>query len=197
MTNKTILVSLIAIVLLTSCATVVSKHPVGISKYNISTNDWNGTWLSHNGIINIKVIDKNNGIIQLALIEYKNDKFKLETVTIQILKGKQWLYANILEMENKKANEEFFWGKIKKQENQIVFWLPSTESFTKAAESEKLHAIIDKSEPITNGREIVQEMGLGEVKLLDDPEKIIDLIENKGSSFFYWENPIVLIKLHD
>ncbi len=197
MRNNIIFISLLAIVFLTSCATVVSKYPIGLEKYAITSEAWKGTWLSHDGVIKIKVIDETNGIIQLAWIEDKDKEFKLETITIQLLTGKKWHYANVLEMDNQTAKEEYFWGKIKKDESQIIFWFPSTEAFSKAAESKKISAIISKSGKSTNGKEITQDVGSGKVLLLDEPGKIIDLIEKEESQFFYWEDPLVLIKLHE
>ncbi len=195
MKTISIFLSLLTVALISSCATVVSKYPVGIKKQTLTSKDWNGTWFNKDEIIKIKVKDETNGIIQLSWIEDKEKEFKLESIIVQILKGKQWLYANVLEMENQKIDTDFFWGRIKKEDKQIVFWPPSSEAFKKAAESKKIQARIHKTQTKLNGKKFVQDTGSEKIQLLDKPEKIIDLIENKGSQYFYWEDPLVLIKI--
>ena len=99
-----------------------------------------------------------------------------EIFTLKIMKGKSWLYFNLIADKKRTANE-FYWGKVKIEENKITAWHPSDKAFFKAIEEGKL---------------------IGTVKpphLTDSAKNIIDLVESSENTFFLWEEPIFLIKL--
>jgi len=169
---------------------VVSKYPIGIENFKTSSNAWNGTWLSEDEVIKIKVIDEPNGIIKLAWIESKDNDLTFKSITCKIKKGKSGLYLNVIEMPDGELTDYYFWGKIKKENQKIIFWQPSVDAFKKAHEAKKINAIIEKTDPDKSGKQRVKF-----VKLTDDPEVVLDLIENKSSEYFDLENPIVLMRI--
>ena len=183
--SRTMLVFILA-TLLAGCSYVVSKHPVGLEKYPLNPEQWDGRWLHEEGVIAIKVTDPAKGTIQLAWIEHDQEELRFEVITCQILKGKNWLYINELEFPEEEDDGYFFWGRLKKEERRILFWSPSVEAFAAAAESKKIRALVNKNE---SGSRIE------DVRLQDEPEKIIELIENSGSEFLEWEAPITLLRL--
>lgn len=183
-----VFLSILAAVFLTCCSTVISKHPVGLEKYAADPNQWDGTWLTNVEPVRIKVIDETKGIIQFSWIDNNDTEPKIESITIQVMRGDRWLYANVLELEEQKKEQRYYWGKIFKEDNQIIFWLPSTDAFKTAVELKKLQAIVEKA--TTLGGESSET-----ILLQDDPKTIVNLVEEKGSHFFDWEHPVVLIKL--
>ena len=182
------LVAFLLLALITSCSSVVSKFPVGLEDHSIIADEWNGTWFNENETIKIHVMDESKGIIALAWIEHNQKGFKFESMTCQIKRGKEWLYANVLEIPNEKV-DGYYWGKLKKENNKILLWLPSAEAFREAAEAKQINAIVD----VTHSTKLKMQT-TETVKLLDNPEIIVNLIEIRGSKYFQWEDPIVFIK---
>jgi hypothetical protein len=186
---------IILMLLLTSCSYVVSIRPVGIENSPINPEDWNGFWLCDGNILKIKVIDDSKSIVKLAWFEDKNNDLEPQSVTLKIMKGKKWTYANILELEGEKAKDEYLWGRISNEKEKIVFWHPLVRSFAEAAESKKIEAIIHRKLPAANGEEVSQDMMPDSITLTDQPEAIVDLIENGGSKYFDWENPVTFTRI--
>nr|WP_320190169.1 hypothetical protein [uncultured Desulfobacter sp.] len=183
-TMKRLLTILSFIILFSGCSTVVSKNPVGLKPFAPSKEQIEGIWLSDNETIKIKLINESEGIIKFAWIEDKASDFKLETVTGKLLKGNKGVYINALGQPGDDFGGYYIWGKIQFKDHKIIIWPPSFESFKLAFENNKIKAIVEKND---NGK-------ITDIKLIDKPKGIIDLIEN-NSSFFDWENPIILIKM--
>jgi len=188
--QNTLIITLLLIAFLTGCSYVVSKHPVGLEKYPLNPDEWDGTWLHEDEVITIKVADESKGIVQIAWIETNQEKLTFESVTCQVMKGTNWLYINELEFPDENDDGFYFWGKLRKENRKIIFWVPSVEAFQEAAEDKQIHAIVNKTDSTAGTKQRTED-----VRLLDKPAKIIDLIENNGSKFFEWEEPIILIKL--
>ncbi len=184
------IMSLYCFLSISGCSTVVSKYPIGTENYNASPDSWNGTWLSDDEFIRIKVIDPSNGILKVAWIEEKENDLKLESFTCQIKKGEKGLYLNVRDMPNEDFEGFYLWGKVKKENQKILFWLPSIRGFNKAYEAKKLKAIIEKTKPDKSGNQNVER-----IKLLEDSNSILDIIENNSGEYFDLENPIILIKI--
>ncbi len=187
-----LLLSISLSVLLSSCSYVTSYYPIGIEHFPTTPDEWNGTWRNEDGIVKIQVSDESKGIIELAWIAPDHEGLKFESMTCQIMKGKKWLYVNVLEIPNEKTDGYYYWGRIKKEKKKIIIWPPAVEPFQIAAEEKKLRATVE----ITESTKIKMNITEG-VKLLDKPETIINLVENNRSKYFEWENPVVLLKSLD
>ncbi len=185
-----IIISICCFLFLVGCSQVVSKYPIGIENYIASSDAWDGIWLSEDEFIKIKVIDESNGIIKIAWIEQSENEFNLATITCQIKKGKKWLYFNVLELPGVEEDGYYHWGKIKKENHEIIFWYPSVEAFHEASKSKKLNTIVEKT---TSGNS--KKQSIKKIKLNDNPKAIIDLIEDSSSEYFDWENPVIVMKL--
>jgi hypothetical protein len=185
--------------ILSGCSSVTSYSPIGLENYNLNEKDWNGIWIlpEKEDFVKIKVIDRENGILKAVSIEEKDYHFELNEIVFQIKKGKKWIYANILEEDGKKSNKEYFWGKILNEKGRIIYWFPSVPAFLAASEAKKIKTSVHKSAQVSTGEEASQ--GLEDTKsvsiiLEDDPEAIIDLIENSNENYFDWEHPLMLEK---
>lgn len=174
------------------CSSVTSQYPVGLENYPLTADAWNGTWFSEEAAITIQVTDAEKGIVQLAWIEKNLDKLKFESFTCRIMQGRKWLYGNVLEVadENKKAEEHYYWGKLKKEENKIIIWHPSVAAFREAFAAKRLQAI-----PADQGKTKEERFSDDSIHIVDRPEVLIDLVESSGSTYFEWEEPTILIRM--
>ena len=127
-TAKAIL--LIFVVSLLMGCPVVSKNIVGLQEFKLDAQKIDGTWISDEGAILIKTIEPNKGILKITFLE---DREKIESVKIKIMKGKSWIYFNILPEKESKDND-YMWGRFQQAENRIIFWHTASQAFTKAIE---------------------------------------------------------------
>ncbi len=185
----TTIISACCLIFLSGCANVVSKYPIGTEKYNASPKSWDGTWLSEGEFIKIKVMDEANGLMKLAWIEEKDNDFKFESITCQIKQSKNGLYLNVKARANDNLSGFYYWGKIKKENHKILFWLPSVDAFKEAFETKKVRAIVEKAKPDKSGKQTIRN-----IKLIDNPKVVLDLVEGDSRKYFDFENPIVLVR---
>ena len=181
-----ILSLILVLAMLTGCP-VVSKNIVGIEDYKLDAQKINGTWINDDGAMLIKAIDPDKGVIKIIFLE---DKENIETVRVKIMKGKSWLYFNMLpEKDDKDA--EYIWGRIQINDNRIIFWHASNDAFTKAVNDRKIKGTIEKKK---------QESGklsfdTSTTILTDSAKNIINLVESSDKTYFVWDEPTFIIKL--
>jgi hypothetical protein len=59
---------------LIGCESVLTTQPIGNTVVQLSPEQWQGTWLSHEGgVATITVLDKDNGLLQASQIELRKD----------------------------------------------------------------------------------------------------------------------------
>jgi hypothetical protein len=165
---------------------VVSKNMVGLEEFKLDAQKIDGTWINDEGAILIKAIDPEKGIIKIVFLE---DKEKIETLMIKIMKDNSWLYFNIL--PDKDSKDDYIWGRIQISDNKIIFWHASNEAFTKAIKERKIKGTIEKKKQ-ENGK---LSFDTSTVILTDSAKNIINLVESSDKSFFLWDEPVVFIKL--
>jgi hypothetical protein len=181
-----ILLLILLVAILTGCP-VNSKNIVGLQDFKLDAQKMDGTWINDEGAILIKTLEPDKGIIKITFLE---DREKIETVKIKIMKGKSWLYFNILpEVESK--DSDYTWGRVQLNDNRIIFWHTASEAFTKAIEERKIQGII-KKEKQEDGK---FSFTTSTVILTDSAANIINLVEKSDKSFFSWDEPVVFIKL--
>jgi hypothetical protein len=166
---------------------VVSKNIVGLQEFKIDAQKIDGTWISDEGAILIKTIDAEKGIIKITFLE---DREKVESVKIKIMKGKSWLYFNILP-EKESKDIEYMWGRFQQGENRIIFWHTANQAFTKAIEERKIQGVIKKEKQ----EDAKFSFTTSTTILTDSAENIINLVETSDKSFFSWDEPVFFIKL--
>ena len=166
---------------------VVSKNIVGLQEFKLDAQKIDGTWINDEGAILIKAIDADKGIIKITFLE---DREKIESVTIKIMKGKSWLYFNILP-EKEIKDSDYMWGRVQLSDNKIVFWHTASQPLTKAIQEHKIRGVI-KDEKQEDGKiSFITPTAI----LTDSAENIINLVETSDKSFFLWDEPVFFIKL--
>jgi hypothetical protein len=183
---KTLLLILF-LAMLTGCP-VVSKNMVGLEDYKLDAQKINGTWINNEGAMLIKVLEPEQGIIKIIFLEDKED---IETIKMKIMKGKSWLYFNVLPEEGDSKDTEYIWGRIKIDDNRIIFWHASNDAFTKAVNKRKIKGTIDKKKQL-NGKLSFE---TSTVILTDSAKNIIELVESAEKNYFVWDEPTMIIKL--
>lgn len=185
---KTAKIFLLAFVLsmLTGCP-VVSKNIVGLEDYKIDAQKIDGTWINQDGAMLIKTLDAQKGVIKIIFLEDQED---IEKATIKIMKGKAWLYFNMLPEDSDKE-PEYLWGRIAIEEGRIIFWHAANDAFAEAVKKRKIKG------KINNKKQISGEMSFetSTVILTDSAKNIINLVETSDKNYFVWDDPNVFIKL--
>jgi hypothetical protein len=182
-----ILSLILFVAMLTGCP-VVSKNIIGLEDYKLDAQKINGTWINDDGAMLIKALEPEKGIIKIIFLE---DKENIETAKMKIMKGKLWLYFNMLPEEGDSKDAEYIWGRIQINDNRIIFWHASNDAFAKAVNERKVKGTIDKKKQI-DGKLSFE---TSTVILTDSAKNIINLVESAEKNYFVWDEPTVVIKL--
>ncbi|XCN72846.1 MAG: hypothetical protein Q3M24_21590 [Candidatus Electrothrix aestuarii] len=189
---KTVFLLIVTVCFLTflaGCAVVTSENLIGDTAVQLSPEAWNGTWKNEETALQFKVIDPENGLLKIAWFEEKDNELQPESLTVQIRKGEQWEYLNLLEgsLYNDLALEKYCWGRIEKEEKRLLFWLPNPERFELAVQSDMLQGKVIKTKkensPSTH------------VRLNASSQKLIQQVESNGGDYFLWDKPLTFIKI--
>jgi hypothetical protein len=69
---------------------VDSKNMVGLQEFKLDAQKIDVNWINDEGAILIKAMEPDKGIIKIAFLE---DKEKIESIKIKIMKSTSWLYS--------------------------------------------------------------------------------------------------------
>ena len=184
-----LIVTLGSLAFLTGCAVVTSENLIGDTAVQLSPEAWNGTWRNEETALQLKVIAPENGLLKIAWFEEKDNELQPESLTVQIRKGEQWEYLNLLEGSLYKdlALAKYCWGRIEKEGKRLLFWLPNPERFERAVASDTLKGKVIKTKkensPSTH------------IRLNASSRKLIQQIESSGGEYFLWDKPLTFIKI--
>lgn len=181
---------ILLLLFVSGCANVVSKYPMGTKTYKLSSDALNGTWFNEEEFIKIRVMDEEKGIFKLVWLEEKDNDFRKESVTCQVMKDNGDFYLTVLEIPDDAIEGFYYWGKVQIENRKILFWLPSFDAFKEAFNAHKINAIVDKTKADSTGKQ-----KLKNIKLIDEPKQVLALIKANEWQYFDFKNPIVLMKL--
>src|ERR1039457_2455538 len=171
--NATRVILFISILIVLTGCSIASKNMVGLEEYKLDPNQINGMWLNESGSALLKVIDPDKGIVRVVALD---ETEKTDIIHVKIMKGKSWLYFNLLP-DNGNGDESYTWGRIEIKENKIIAWYPSNEAFLKAIDDGKIQG--------TRNPDCITDIA----------RNIIDLVETSEKPFFLWSEPLFLIRL--
>jgi hypothetical protein len=167
------LFTLLLSIVIFGCATVSSIEPVGERPKEILQNEWNGTWIHKDHSITIKVLNEQQGLLQVAWVEEKEGGLKFESHQVAIRESGEWIFGNVKE---KVGAPSHYWALIKKEAGQMIVWTPDPAPFRKLVQTGDLRGKAERGDVILE-------------KLTPDDLKGI-LSGNKGVCF-EWQNPVV------
>lgn len=163
---------------ITGCGMVYTTQPIGENPYLIEKETWEGTWTNGENFLTINVLDEKNGLFQIAWIEDDQNPIKLESCKVHLLESGDWVFGSIQDKDNPKR---YIWGRIKKNERQIVVWLPDPEKFKTL---------------VGEGR-LPGKIGDNEVVLGNLTSKHLKLITSEMEGvLFEWDEPIIFRRLN-
>lgn len=166
----------VSVLSLAGCSTVSLPKPMGETVASVEPEQWEGTWLTStmDTSISIKVTDAKKGILKAAWL----DDMKMETLEFYLLESGEWMFGNVKDEEN---SSRFLWGRLKKEDSQIIVWFPDVEKIKDLVKAGSL--------PGTVGED-------GDVALGDLKAEHVKLITSDDQGIlFEWEEPLVLIRL--
>ena len=170
---------------LVSCASVVSKKPIGETPAELKPEAWQGTWMTPDKhVVHLRVKDAAKGILEAAWVEEKNEKFVMESHELLVRKHGEWLWANMHEGDD----GTYLFGRITEpDDDQILSWGANPPGFADAVRSGKLKGELMKNPEGKESGSVLLE-GLSDADM-----QAIERGDFKGA--FNWEHPLVLVKL--
>ncbi len=166
---------------LAGCTGVDSREPVGTAPAVLAPEEWNGTWMiPQQGSLFINVLDGDEGLVQIAVVEKKDEKLVLKSFDAQIRESGSWSFVSL------KAEPEdttYFWMRIRNENGQITLWLPSAGKFAPLVKEGVLPGEVADKGKVTLG------------KLTDEHLRIITSCE-KGV-LMEWEHPLILYRMKE
>jgi uncharacterized protein YcfL len=162
----------VLLILIGACSTIKTINQLGEKTYLLDKNKWEGTWVTGEGFLQLKVIDIETSEVSIMLIE----KGELQKYKIFIRKNGEDSYMNLVDEDN-----HYLFAKFKRTRNQIIVWLPSREMMQKAINSKALTGVISEKKNV----------------LITSEKKQVNnyFVENKDKILFEYEEPIIFRKL--
>ncbi len=171
------------------CSRVRSTAPMGTAPVALVPEEWDGTWHSPGtgGFISVKVRDAARGELEVASVgSEEHDKFVLQTLAVYVRQSGDWTFFSVAARDLAKDdededNEGYVWGRIKKEGNRVVLWLPHFGRTASALAAGRLPGTKLSDSDIL----------LGELR-----EEHHQLIASQEKGVLLdWENPLVLIRM--
>lgn len=137
--------ALIGVLTLTGCPSVRVSQPVGGQPHVLAKADWEGTWITDRDAARVSVADAAAGKLNVAYLEHSGFPGgggpNLTTYSVLVRESGGWLFANVADDEGK--SEHYEWGRIKLNDDQLLFWEPDVEKFRALVDQGKLTGGLD------------------------------------------------------
>lgn len=169
------------------CFVVRSVEPMGASPVSLVPEEWDGTWHTpgSGAFCVAKVTDAANGKLDVAALGIDDERIRMRTLHVQIRQSGDWLFFSVPAREfsnsDADAKDGYFWGRLKKEGDRVVFWLPHFGRIEAA---------------FSEGRLPGKRHSNGDIEL--DVLKAAHyewMTSEKAGVLMDWENPVVLIRM--
>jgi hypothetical protein len=164
---------------------VTSHQIVGETPAKLEAEAWEGTWMTPDKhVLHLRVKDADQGVIEAAWIEEKNDQFVMEANELLIRQQGDWLWANLKDEDS----GDFLFGRITQPDDErLLSWPAHAQGFAEAVRRGKLQGELVKN---AQGKES------GNVKLSALTDANLESIQRgEITEAFLWDRPLVLMKL--
>lgn len=168
---------------------VTSENIIGSAAVQLSPEAWNGIWRNEDTVLQLKVVDADKGLVNIAWFEDKDNELQPDSIAVQISKGEKWEYLTLVtgSLYNDLELEKYCWGRIEKEGERILFWLPNPERFERAVQSKTLKGNVIKIKK--------EKYPSTHVKLTGSAQEIIKQVESGGADYFLWDTPLTFIRI--
>ncbi len=164
--------------LIIGCTLVQSVNKLGKDIYTPNKDEWEGTWVSEGGSLQLKIINQEHGEIEIMFIE--NGKL-LKYRVFLTQNDDDNTYMNIV---GKTEEKHYYFAKFKKDSNQTIVWQASTEALKEAIIKKKINGSIVKNK-------------YGDTIIINATKNELNkfFIKNRRQMLFEYEEPLILRRL--
>ena len=180
--NLIILCFLILPLHLTACSSVTSKNIIGERLQGDLSEQFDGIWEEDNEIAYMKYVGK--GDLRIAGVEWKENKFELQELTIILTECSDRKFVNVLDPIIEGKNDLLFAYYSFITEKTLAVWEPKIDAFEKAINEGKINGKIHKDKSSTT------------VSINESPESLCDFIKERDiGELFDLEDPRLYRKI--
>lgn len=174
-----------AALLLCQCSPVTTTHPLTTKPKAIDREKFEGSWLIDDEGHTLQVKFDDEGIAQIAALEWKNNHFELETMEMTIAEGGEHNFMSLRAKEDGQWMKNYFFAQYKfTEQGDLVAWLPDSKAFENAIKEKLIHGKIKPGKYSTD------------INVSSDASTLLKLINSsKNPELFDYQNPIVLRKI--
>jgi hypothetical protein len=174
-----------AAVVLPACDTVESTVPMGLEPATLSPEDWDGLWLTDEGVLAITVTDESAGKLTVSALDQNSRSatapHELETAEVTVRRSGDWLFANFPSDES----PNWGWLRVKLEGDRLIAWGPDAGAFRSLVSRGLLPGRIDdERDPM--------------MITLDPLTPAQDEMIRSGAEgvLMEWDSPRVLVRIH-
>ena len=179
-TTKCMLIVAVAS-MLCACDPVLTREPMGETPL-VLDDSWEGTWVHQDGWFITRIEDGEKGVLQLAWVEGGgNRRLELDSSDAHLRLAGDHMFASMKIYESS-YKDHYYWGRIRKGEDQILVWEPDFEAFKRLVSEKKLPGKIDGDVVILG------ELTADHMAIITGPP---------GTAPFDWEDPGVAIRISE
>ena len=171
--RKTDVLAVVALSLaLSGCDLVTSREPIGLP-LALDEEQWEGTWMTDDGPLTVRVVDAEKGRLEIAWIEEKDGELVLETVDGHLGQYLDWTFASFAGVEDVSG---FLWSRLEREGERIFLWWPRPEELRRLVEAGLLPGEVDEDSDVILHR-------------LDEAHLAILVSEEQGI-LYEWDEPM-------
>lgn len=162
----------------TGCKVAMSTGPIGVEAVKLNPEEWNGIWQDpvNNGFVAVRVADADQGILEAAGIETRDDGLELKKLRLHVRQANSWMFLS-LESPDRPGN--YFWWRIKRSGEAAILWAPHWDRISQLVKEGKLP-----------GKQVSEN-----VLILDELDpRHYEVLTSESSVVADWENPVMLIR---
>ncbi len=200
MTHSRILAAAALLPLFAACDVVLSTDPVGREPMAIEAEEWQGTWTADDGAFTVSVPEGDPGRVELAWIEEEDGRPVLKTTPVHLRSAGEWVFASLANEEESGSGPpgsgppgsgqpesgrpqevRYLWGRLAKDGDRILFWLPRAEKFQQLVEEGVLPGTVEEGGDVVLGKLEARHLAL--------------IASEERGVLFEWEAPMILRRL--
>jgi len=173
-------ITLILLLLLTACNSVMSADRMGTIPTKLERSKWNGIWSHPEGALYVHVVSSSKGIIRLAWIEEGGEKdFNLQIVKAFVRRVGTWDMVSVRENDGKK-DANYLWARVVNDGDHLIIWLPDPHKFKTLVQQGVLPGTVKNKQVI-----------LGKL----NSTHLTRITSEKQGLLFMWDTPLILMRV--
>jgi hypothetical protein len=122
------------VIALAACGSVMVEQPAGDKPLVLDPEDWEGAWVLDEDLYMVRVVNSEMGEIEIAAVEKSSDgEFRLETMTLILRDGGDWILGNLRDEEWEEPGFALAFGKL--DDDQLLILVPDVAKFRALVEA--------------------------------------------------------------